>query len=388
MNDRNTRIDEPMPHADAPDDRSPEDAEGRLRAAQPRPVTNRAITIGGVTVQPGTRRSIELEVGRLYTHSPTTMPVQVVCGRQAGPVLFVCAAIHGDELNGVEIIRRLLRLGGLKRMRGTLIAVPIVNLHGFIDKNRYLPDRRDLNRSFPGSETGSLASRIAHLFMREIVSQATHGIDLHTGAIHRGNLPQIRANLDDEHTRELAIAFGTPIILNAAIRPGTVRAAATGQVPVLVYEAGEALRLDEIAIRGGVNGIVRVMRKLGMLPPSKSKRPLPTPVIARSSAWVRAPQSGIIRSFVRYGQRVLRNDTLLGIVSDPYGEHETEIRAPFSGVLIGQLHLPLVNEGDAVFHIARVHRTDIAADRIDSYHEILEAPDYPYSDPSVTEGTI
>ncbi len=350
--------------------------------------TNQPITIGGVTVRPGTRHSIELEVGRLYTHSPTTMPIQVVCGRQAGPVLFVCAAIHGDELNGVEIIRRLLRIKILGRLRGTLLAVPIVNLHGFIDKNRYLPDRRDLNRSFPGSETGSLASRIAHLFMREIVSQSTHGIDLHTGAIHRGNLPQIRANLDDDHTRELAIAFGTPIILNAAIRPGTVRAAATGQVPVLVYEAGEALRLDEISIRGGVNGIVRVMRKLEMLPPSKSKRTLPEPVIARSSAWVRAPQSGIIRSFVNYGQRVMRNDTLLGMVSDPYGDHEAEIRAPFSGVIIGQLHLPLVNEGDAVFHIARFHRSDIAADRVDSYHETLEAPDYPYSDPSVTEGTI
>jgi len=350
-------------------------------AAANRRENNAPITIAGVTVNPGQQRSIDIEVGRLYTHSPTTMPVQVVCGRKAGPVLFVCAAIHGDELNGVEIIRRLLRIKALKRLRGTLIAVPIVNLHGFIDKNRYLPDRRDLNRCFPGSESGSLASRIAHLFMSEIVSQATHGIDLHTGAIHRGNLPQIRANLDDDATRELAMAFGTPVILNAAIRPGTLRAAATGKVPVLVYEAGEALRLDELSIRGGVNGIVRVMRKLDMLPASRSRRTLPEPVIARSSSWVRAPQSGIFRSFARYGERVVRNETLLGMVSDPYGENETEIRAPYSGIVIGSLHLPLVNEGDAVYHIARFHRSDIAADRIEDYHETLEASDYPYADP-------
>lgn len=347
-----------------------------------RPDRNHPITIDGVTVRPGTRHSLDIEVGRLYTHAPTTMPVQVVCGKHAGPVLFVCAAIHGDELNGVEIIRRLLRIKALNRLRGSLIAVPIVNLHGFIDKNRYLPDRRDLNRSFPGSESGSLASRIAHIFMTEIVSQATHGIDLHTGAIHRGNLPQIRANLDDENTLELARAFGTPVILNAAIRPGTLRAAATGKVPVLVYEAGEALRLDELSIRGGVNGIVRVMRKLEMLPPSRRKTSLAEPVVARSSSWVRAPQSGIFRSFAKYGQRVVRDETLLGAVSDPFGEHEEEIRAPFSGIVIGQLHLPLVNEGDAVYHIARFHRSDVAAGRIEDYHEWLEAPDYPFADPS------
>jgi hypothetical protein len=355
------------------------------RSKRPSRPVNRSITVGGVTVRPGTRHSIDIEVGRLYTHTPTTMPVQVVCGRRAGPVLFVSAAIHGDELNGVEIIRRLLRIKALNRLRGTLLAVPIVNLHGFIDKNRYLPDRRDLNRSFPGSETGSLASRIANLFMTEIASQATHGIDLHTGAIHRGNLPQIRANLDDDATTELARAFGTPVVLNAAIRPGTLRAAASERVPVLVYEAGEALRLDELAIRGGVNGIVRVMRHLDMLPPTRRKTRTPEPVIARSSSWVRAPQSGILRSFVRHGDRVTRNETLLGVVSDPYGEHEFEIRAPFSGIVIGQLHLPLVNEGDALFHVARFHRSDIAAGRIEDYHETLEASDYPYADPSDPE---
>ncbi|TVQ30141.1 MAG: succinylglutamate desuccinylase [Wenzhouxiangella sp.] len=333
---------------------------------------NRSVTIGGITVEPGQRRSIDLEVGRLYTHSPTTMPVQVVCGKRAGPVLFVSAAIHGDELNGVEIIRRLLKLPILQKLRGTLIAVPIVNLHGFIHTSRYLPDRRDLNRSFPGSETGSLAARIAHLFMTEIVSQTTHGIDLHTGAIHRANLPQIRANLDDPDTLAMAKAFGTPVILNAAIRDGSLRAAAaSNDVPMLLYEAGEALRLDELCIRGGVEGVQRVMRLLGMLPRSRRKAP-PEPVMARSSSWIRAPQSGLFRARVALGERVTRDQTVLGAVSDPFGEKEQEIRAPFSGIVIGRLNLPLVNEGDAVYHVARFWRTDLAAERWEDYQESLE----------------
>ena len=341
---------------------------------------NQPIIIGDVEVQPGQRRSIQLEMGRLYTHAQTAMPVQVVCGKRPGPVLFVSAAIHGDELNGVEIIRRLMRIQELQRLRGTLIAVPIVNLHGFIHTSRYLPDRRDLNRSFPGSQTGSLAGRIAHVFMREIVSRATHGIDLHTGAVHRTNLPQIRANLDDDQTLVMAKAFGTPVILNAAIRDGSLRAAAAAsKTPILLYEAGEALRLDEFCIRGGVEGIIRVMRLLGMLRKSRQKSP-PEPIMARSSSWMRAPQSGIFRAYAHLGDRVVRDQTVMGVVSDPFGESEVEIRAAFSGIVIGRLNLPLVNEGDAVFHIAQFYRTDIAAERIEDYQESMESEDFPWTD--------
>ncbi len=342
--------------------------------------SNRSIEIGGVRVEPGQRRSIDLEVGRLYTHSPTTMPVQVVCGRLRGPVLFVSAAIHGDELNGVEIIRRLLQVPSLRRLRGTLVAVPIVNLHGFISASRYLPDRRDLNRCFPGSERGSMAARIAHRFMQEVVSQSTHGIDLHTGAINRSNLPQIRANLDDPETERLARAFGTPVILNAALRDGSLRAAAmTSRVPILLYEAGEALRLDEMSIRGGVEGIVRVMRALEMLPRTRGKPP-PEPMMARASGWLRSPQSGIFRAFSQLGDRVSRDETVLGVVSDPFGEREREVRAGFSGIVIGLTNLPLVNEGDALYHIARFYRTDLAAERVEDYQGSLEADDFPYTD--------
>ncbi|MGB5541537.1 MAG: succinylglutamate desuccinylase/aspartoacylase family protein, partial [Gammaproteobacteria bacterium] len=187
--------------------------------------------------------TINLPIGRLYTYDNLTMPIEVVNGRRGGPRLFVSAAIHGDELNGVEIIRRLLRHSALQRLRGTLIAVPVVNVHGLLHRSRYLPDRRDLNRSFPGSSRGSLAGRIADLFMREIVANCTHGIDLHTGAVHRENLPHIRANLDDPATLELARAFGVPVLLNSDLRDGSLREAAMeAGIPMLLYEGGEALR--------------------------------------------------------------------------------------------------------------------------------------------------
>lgn len=328
------------------------------------------LTINGITFAAGTNTTVELPVGRLYTHAPMTMPVHVVKGKKSGPRLFISAAIHGDEINGVEIIRRLLKLPALKRLRGTIIAVPIVNIHGLINHSRYLPDRRDLNRSFPGSEKGSIAARLAHLLMSEIVSQSTHGIDLHTGAIHRVNLPQIRANLDDEETDKLARAFNVPVIISANLRDGSLReAAATHGIPMLLYEAGEALRFDEVSIRAGVKGIVNVMRTLGMLPALRSKSAKKIePVVARSSSWVRAPDSGMLRAMVPLGSRV-KKDTLLGMVADPFGETETAVTSAYNGIVIGRTNLPLVNEGDALFHIARFERVIEAAHKVDEFNE-------------------
>ncbi|MCW8901464.1 MAG: succinylglutamate desuccinylase/aspartoacylase family protein, partial [Gammaproteobacteria bacterium] len=216
---------------------------------------NGTLVINDITIKPGTRMTIDLPAARLYTHAPMSIPVHVVSGKTTGPRLFLSAAIHGDEINGIEIIRRLLKLPALKRLQGTLIAVPMVNVHGIINHSRYLPDRRDLNRSFPGSEKGPLALRLANLFMKEIVEQSTHGIDLHTGAIHRSNLPQIRANLDNDETEKLARAFDVPVIISSNLRDGSLReAAAEFGIPMLLYEAGEALRFDEVAIRAGVKG--------------------------------------------------------------------------------------------------------------------------------------
>ena len=333
-------------------------------------MTNQPLTINGITVKPGTRVSIDLPTGRLYTHTPLTVPVQVVSGKHAGPRLFISAAIHGDEINGVEIIRRFLKLPALKRLRGTIIAIPIVNVHGLINHSRYLPDRRDLNRSFPGSEKGSLAARLANTFMKEIVEKSTHGIDLHTGALHRDNLPQIRANLDDEETDRLARSFNAPVIISSNLRDGSLReCAAEYGIPMLLYEAGEALRFNEISIRAGVKGIVNVMRELEMLPPSRSTRKKHIePVVARSSYWVRASESGILRAMVPLGARVKKN-TLLGVVADPFGETEANVRAQYGGIVIGRTNLPLVNEGDALYHIARFEDIEEIEAKVDEFQE-------------------
>jgi len=344
-------------------------------------MNNEPVTINGVTVQRGTRTTIDLPAGRLYTHTPMTIPVHVVSGKHPGPILFISAAIHGDEINGVEIIRRLLKYSSLKRIRGTIIAVPIVNVHGLINHSRYLPDRRDLNRSFPGSEKGSLAARLAYLFMKEIVAQSTHGIDLHTGALHRTNLPQIRANLDDFETDKLARAFDVPVIISSNLRDGSLReSAAEFGIPMLLYEAGEALRFDEVSIRAGVKGIVNVMRMLEMLPPSRSKSiKHMDPVVAHSSAWIRAHDSGILRAMIPLGGRVKKN-TLLGVVADPFGEKEIQIIAPFSGIVIGRTNLPLVNEGDALYHIARFEDIKEIEAKVDDFQEehlpdLIPSPD-------------
>ncbi len=330
---------------------------------------NKPIKIGDTQINPGDRVNVSLPVADLYTSTSLSMPVQVICGRQAGPVLFVSAAIHGDELNGVEIIRRLLKRKTLRSLRGTLLAVPIVNVHGFLDQSRYLPDRRDLNRSFPGSPKGSIAARLAHTFNQQILSKADYGIDLHTGAINRSNFPQIRANLDDPHTLEFAGAFGAPVIINSNIRDGSLRECASARgMPMLIYEAGEALRFDETSIRAGVRGIFSAMRHIGMLPASKQSKPV-TPIIARSTQWVRASNSGIVSGKAKLGSMITKGQRL-ATISDPLGEAEEDVLAPFDGIVIGRSNLPLAHEGDALFNLSSFADVPTAADVVQSFASV------------------
>ncbi len=332
----------------------------------------KSITVAGVEVKAGTRVAVDLPITDLSTHTPITMPVQVLHGRTAGPRLFVCAALHGDEINGVEIIRRLLRISALRRLRGTLVAVPIVNALGFVSLSRYLPDRRDLNRSFPGSERGSLAARMARLFVNEVISGSTHGIDLHTGAIHRDNFPQVRGDLSNPETERLALAFGVPVVINTGFRDGSLRAAAAQHdVPVIVYEAGEALRFSEPCIRAGVKGVTRIMRALGMLPAARRKAAAKKPLIIGSSSWVRAPQSGLLRSVAALGSQVKEGE-VLGFIADPFGEKEMSVESPCDGIVVGRTNLPLVHEGDALFHIARHEGTQVVASSLDAFEPEAE----------------
>lgn len=320
------------------------------RAAKP-------LEIAGAVVPPGSRRRLDLAVARLPSQTELSLPITVVHGHEPGLRLWLSATIHGDEANGIEIIRQVLARLDPTRLRGTVIAAPIVNIFGFLNQSRYLPDRRDLNRSFPGSPRGSLAARLAHLFMTEIVSHCTHGIDLHTGSHHRKNIAQVRANLRHPVTRRLAKAFSAPVTVHAATRDGSLReAAAQRGIPVLLFEGGEAQRFDAAPIQAGVRGVLRVMDHLGMggigrRPP----RPAQPSIELESSRWVRARRGGILRLKTRLGEMVEPKQEL-GVIADSFGECPVRVRAPFAGLVIGLNLHPLVHQGDAVAHVGLVRK--------------------------------
>ncbi len=311
------------------------------------------IRVAGHTLEPGTRRRIELPAARLATGSPLGLPVEVVHGLRPGPRVWLTAAIHGDELNGIEIVRQVLNETTPKRLAGTLVAVPIVNVFGFITESRYLPDRRDLNRSFPGSARGSLASQLAHLLMKEVVDGSDFGIDLHTGSADRTNLPQIRADLDDPETRRLALAFGAPIAIHAALRDGSLRAAANAKgARVLVFEGGESRRFNREAIEAGTAGVLRVLREAGLRSTAPPPPGIP-PLESRDTAWIRAGRSGLVRLDVEPGDRVTKGRRL-GVIKDAFGERILQVKASRDGVVIGMTRHPNVNRGDALVHVAEI----------------------------------
>ncbi|WP_372863147.1 succinylglutamate desuccinylase/aspartoacylase family protein [Spongiibacter sp.] len=354
--------------------------QGPQKARRSRRIPPKKVVIAGTEITPGSRQQIDLPVAKLYTHTELSITIKTVRGKREGPTLFVSAAIHGDEINGVEIARRLLQHRALRSLRGTLVTIPVVNVHGFLNNSRYLPDGRDLNRSFPGSPKSSLAGRVAHSFFNDIVKHCDYGIDLHTGARHRGNLPQIRADLQDERTRAMAEAFGAPVMLHAKTRDGSLRAIASDQdIPILLYEAGEALRFDEVAIRAGVSGIINVMRQIGMLPASRSKRVRRTPMVTDQSFWVRATVSGVLRALVPLGAFVKKGE-IIAVISDPIGDSDSdvEICASDAGIVIGRTYLPLIYEGDALFHIAK-YKADIeeALKHYNAFMEAFEPEPYP-----------
>ncbi len=329
------------------------------------------------SIRAGSRQVVNLTLPSLHSDTSINMPVHVIHGRKDGPVLFLSAAIHGDEINGVEVIRRILNLPSINRLRGTLLAVPVVNAFGFDMHSRYLPDRRDLNRCFPGRELGTLAGRLANIFMTEVVARADLGIDLHTAAIHRDNFPQIRADLNDLQLKALAHAFLTPVLLHSAPPMGSLRyAAAQESVPVMVYEAGEALRFDEVSIRVATRGIINVMRELGMLTKPKRASKTKPSALLRSSSWVRASRSGILRAQVKLGDMLNKGD-ILGLISDPAGQTEEVLTAGSSGIVIGRTQIPLVYEGEALFHIGRSRQTGLLEQHLDAMQddEALTSPE-------------
>ena len=331
----------------------------------------KSIKIGETVVKPGTRVKLELPAARLYTDTEISIPVEVINAKSEGPVVFISAAIHGDELNGIEIIRRLLQMKSFKLVKGTLLAVPIVNVYGVLNQTRYMPDRRDLNRSFPGSAKGSLTGRLAHLFLTEIAQKSDYGIDLHTGAIHRSNFPQIRADLSDAETEQMAREFGVPLLLNSSLRDGSLREAASQSgTKVLLYEAGQALRFDELSIQSGVKGILNVLSHLGMIRKRKQRSKVVEPFVAYNSAWIRADSSGMVRDLKKLGDTVSKGDILAEICS-PTGTFVNSVYSPRGGVIIGKQNIPLVQEGDAMFHIATFETPLDVAEHIEQLQDSI-----------------
>jgi predicted deacylase len=305
----------------------------------------------GRQVRPGTRLQLDIPVGRLPSGDYLSIPIEVVRGAAPGPTIWLSGAIHGDEIVGVEIIRQVLDGMEPEVVSGTVIAAPVVNVFGFVFESRYLPDRRDLNRSFPGSKRGSLAARLARLFMDEIVQRCDFGIDFHAGSDGRANLPQIRCDLTDPETRRLALAFGTPVVVHARPIKGTLRSAVLKRKKrILLFEGGEPSRFSPEAVQAGVHGTRRVLQALHMIDsaPSPPEKP---PLETRSTKWVRAPRGGIVRLTTGLGARIEKGDPV-GVISDPTARDETEVFSRAGGLVIGQTVHPLVSLGDALIHVA------------------------------------
>lgn len=307
--------------------------------------------LNGQSVLPGRKKSLEIPVARLPTGTWLSMPVSVFHGRQDGPRIWLSAAIHGDELNGVEIVNTIMRELDVKTLRGTVVAVPVVNVFGFIDQSRYLPDGRDLNRSFPGSKRGSLAARLAELFMRHIVDGSDVGMDFHTGTSNRTNVPQIRADLEDEQTRRLAKVFGAPVMLHARTRDGSLReGAARKGITALLFEGGESHRFEDSVIKAGVDGTMRVMAALDMI--DGATRPKKT-IWAENAKWVRSRRAGLVRAQVGLGD-VVEKGQVLATISDVRGGRSTGIKSANDGIVVGMTKIPIVTQGDALFNIAQI----------------------------------
>jgi len=313
---------------------------------------NKTITINGDAILPGDSKLVKINIARLPTGTLIDIPVHVFNAKKAGPTVLLQAGLHGDEINGVETLRRMLENGDFNIKKGAVIVVPILNIFGFIHFSRDVPDGKDVNRSFPGSKVGSLASRIAYHYTNEILPQIDFGIDLHTGGGQRHNFPQVRYTEEDEQSKLLAKQFDAPFQFASRLIAGSFRKAAfRRQKPIVVYEAGESMRFDESSIQTAVTGIKNVLGHWGMLANSKVKSKN-TSIHFSGTKWVRAPRAGMFVPEVKNGTKITKGD-VLGMVTDTYAKKHKKIKAPFDGWVFCMNHQAVVNQGDALFHVGR-----------------------------------
>jgi predicted deacylase len=312
---------------------------------------HKKIVILGKEILPGKGAQLNLDVAKLHTTTPILVPVVVQRAKVDGPTVLLMAGLHGDEINGIEIIRRVIRKGFNKPNVGMIICLPVFNIFGFLTINRELPDGRDLNRSFPGSQSGSLAAQFAYHFMKEIAPHVDYVIDFHTGASQRNNFPQIRCVMSDAQSVELANIFNPPFILNSSYISKTIRESINKMgKKMLLFEGGKANSIEEMVVEEGLNGVKRLLSHLGMrtfkIDISKDR----SPVNLTESKWMRAPHSGMFQATVKNGALVEKGE-VIGVVTDPYGNFERKVKATSKGYVICLNESPVVYKGDAIFHI-------------------------------------
>ena len=316
---------------------------------------NKIIEISGERVAPGEHKLLKIPIDRLPTGTLIDIPVYVFNAKKPGPTLLIQAGLHGDEINGIETVRRMLVNKLFHIDKGAIIAVPVLNIFGFIHFSRDVPDGKDVNRSFPGTRTGSMASRIAYHYQKEIIQQIDVAIDLHTGGGQRHNYPQIRYTQEDKRGAHLATVFNAPFTFASKLIKGSFRNTAylTGK-PTLVFEAGESMRFDDFSIATGIAGILRILQYFGMVnePIEKHKNPKKTIHLGRRK-WLRAPTAGMFVPKVLNGAQIQKGATL-GLVSDIYGKKTKFIKAPVEGCIICINHQAVVNQGDALVHIGEL----------------------------------
>lgn len=310
------------------------------------------MNINGIEILPGEEIKVNVNIARLPSHTPIDISMTIARAEEPGPVLLLMGGLHGDEINGIEIVRRMVEQGHNKPLKGTVICMPILNIYGFIHFSRYVPDGKDVNRSFPGNRNGSLASRVANYMTKDILPEIDLGIDFHTGGADRTNYPQVRAVLKDPTNKELAGVFKAPFTIDSKFRPNSMRWMANklGK-KILVYEGGESSRFDEFAIQQGINGALRVMKHLGML--AEAPEPTLENRLITGSSWIRAKASGLFQTAVESGDKVLKKQ-LVGYLTDPFGDFKVSVESPFDGYVIGLNNNPLLHQGDALMHIGRV----------------------------------
>jgi predicted deacylase len=316
-------------------------------------VKHKKFVILGQEILPGKGAQLNLDVAKLHTTTPILVPVIVQRAKVDGPTVLIMAGLHGDEINGIETVRRIIRKGFNKPQVGTIICLPVFNIFGFLNIKRELPDGRDLNRSFPGSENGSLAAQFAFHFMKEIAPHVDYVIDFHTGSAQRNNFPQIRCVMNDENSMELARVFNPPFILNSSQISKTIRESMSKLGKnMLLFEGGKTNNIEEMVVEEGINGVKRLLSHLGMrsfkIDISKDR----TPIVLEESKWMRSPNSGMFQAIVKNGARVAKNE-VIGIVTDPYGKFERKVKSNTNGYIICLNESPVVYKGDAIFHIAK-----------------------------------